>query len=87
MITLKKLQIYERFDGDIDWLQRAGSSAEQAAISGAEWGRIGELIHLLTVIERGLAADSLVERTYIALEREVEEKARVGMRKLASQEV
>jgi hypothetical protein len=83
VITRWKLEIYARYRGDIDWLVRSGPSDDQAGVSVDEWGRIDELVRALTVVERGLAAETFSQRTQVALETEVEAEARPRLRRLA----
>ena len=53
MLTLKQLEGYISFDGDIDSLSRAGSGSE---ISDESWRTIDELCQEMHIVFSGLAS-------------------------------
>jgi hypothetical protein len=44
LITIKKIQLYERFAGDIDGFSRVGSKSDKELISDSEWIDIRDLL-------------------------------------------
>jgi hypothetical protein len=50
------LEIYARFDGDVDGFSRGGSELEKAEMPDPAWGRISSLLQSLGLVDRGLAA-------------------------------
>ena len=72
MITLEKLDIYEKYGGDIDGLIRIGSDAEKIAINDSDWWRISEVVSALLIIRRGLASDDFARRNLADIKSECE---------------
>jgi hypothetical protein len=65
MITLEKLDLYERLDGDIDTLVRLPSHApERTLISESEWHVIKDLLNRLWLSGSGLTAESFDAETH-----------------------
>lgn len=56
MITKEKLQIYQRFDGDMDGFSRGANLSEKDSITDQDWRLIDELVQSLTIIQAGLAS-------------------------------
>ena len=61
MITIKKLNVYKQFNGDIHTWGEFGSEKEKSAINDDEWLFIEELIQDLSLIKTGLASDAFVQ--------------------------
>lgn len=61
MITNEKLNIYQRFNGDIHTWGEFGSAMEKSEINDDEWLSIDELIQDLSLIKTGLASDTFIE--------------------------
>lgn len=68
MITSEKLDIYKRFDGDIDGFARGGSKKDCAKISDQEWTQIDRMVSALKIINEGLASESFKEEKNKELE-------------------
>jgi hypothetical protein len=58
MITHRKLEIFKKFNGDIDHLARVGSPLDKMDISDKDWSLIDSFLQDLELVEKGLAADS-----------------------------
>jgi hypothetical protein len=54
MITLEKLDMYQKYGGDVDDWQRRGST--QGVMAPGDWSLIENFISDLKLIKRGLAA-------------------------------
>lgn len=70
VITMEKLKIYERYNGDEDGYARAGKGSEKAVFGDDEeniWGRIRSAYANLDMIGRGLAADGFTKEVLMAL--------------------
>lgn len=57
MITIKKLEIYNKYSGDIEGWDRFGKREDKKKLTYEEWELIDELIHGLELIDKGLASD------------------------------
>ena len=62
MITQKKLEIYKRYDGDIDGWVRVGDKEEKKIMSDNDWFEIQDLIQKITILKRGLASEEFAKR-------------------------
>lgn len=62
MITLRKIEIYRKFSGDIDHFARVSSHQDKIDISDKEWSLIDSLLQDLELVDKGLAADTFVKR-------------------------
>jgi len=66
MLTVAKIEIYMRFDGDIDSWTLAGADASDSGVTEADWYLIDELRQQLTAAATGRASrrflDALEER-------------------------
>ena len=56
MLTMKHLEIYEAFGGDIDGWAR---NADKGIITDADWYLIDELLQNLKLVKSGLTSTSL----------------------------
>ena len=61
MITAAKLDVYARFNGDVDMWQRRGMP-DSDVISGDDWGTIGVLLQELTMYKRGVISEGYATR-------------------------
>lgn len=60
MITVEKLKIYRRYQGDIDMLARIGKKTEKQLLSTADWSLINSWLQDLTLIKSGKASTQFV---------------------------
>jgi hypothetical protein len=63
MITVEKIRIFKKWDGDDDMLSRAGSEAERRAFDPDDWSHIRELVQRLSLINATPVADSYKAET------------------------
>ena len=83
MLTIAKIQIYERFRGDIDGFSRAGGT-DSSGITDDEWFQIDRLRQALYLIESQKAADTFrVQTEQELLAVTATEEARHAIRRLA----
>ncbi len=61
MITIEKLKIYRRFNGDIHEWGQFGSESDRAAMDDDDWMIIDELVQDICLINTSLAADEFVK--------------------------
>ncbi len=84
MLTLLKVQIYEKFGGDNDGFARANGDNKARDITDDDWQLIDRLRQALYLIETGRAADSFRNQTEQELARVTENEAtREALRRLA----
>jgi hypothetical protein len=60
MITAEKLDIYQRFNGDIQRCGEFSTAKERSTISDDDWCAIEELIQNINLVETGLASKDFV---------------------------
>ena len=58
MITLEKVQIFFKYNGDIDSWVRSGSRKEKLIMADNDWYVIGGLLQDLFLIKKGLTSES-----------------------------
>lgn len=58
MISLAKLRIHERYNGDLDMWLRTGKRSEKELMDSNDWHLIDTLIQDCLVIQRGLGSPS-----------------------------
>jgi hypothetical protein len=58
MITIKKLKIFSKYNGDVDMWARLGNKSD---IKGEEWSLIDSLIQDLVIIKNGQASQDYIE--------------------------
>jgi len=86
MINVEKLEIYQKFKGDIDWWARLPSDAhERTVMTSREWRMIEELLNRSRLYGSGLTAASFDVETERLLRENVTHDAREHMRTLAEQ--
>jgi hypothetical protein len=61
MISSAKLDVFARFDGDVDMWQRRGMP-DSDIISGQDWGTIQVLLQELTMYKRGVISEGYATR-------------------------
>lgn len=62
MITVKKLNIYKSFNGEIDAWARAGTKEQHEAMEDEDWFLIDSLIQDINLIKRGLVSSDFKEQ-------------------------
>lgn len=61
MITIEKLDIYNKYKGDGDAFVRSATKNEKKIINGSDFLLIDNVIQDLKIIEKGLASKSFIE--------------------------
>ena len=61
MITSAKLDVYARFNGDVDMWQRR-EMPDSGVISGDDWATISALLQELTMYKRGVISEGYATR-------------------------
>jgi hypothetical protein len=56
MITKEKIEIYDKYDGELDGLKLIGGSKENEKINEKEWAIIYSLIQVLGLIKNDLTS-------------------------------
>jgi hypothetical protein len=70
LITHRHLQIFLRFDGDIDMFSRAATREEREAVPEDEvWANIERILSSLVLVERGLVAPTYADEIVATLKR------------------
>jgi hypothetical protein len=84
MLTLAKIQTYERFRGDIDGYSRARGQGDSSAITDDDWSLIDRLRQAIYLVASRQAADSFRVQTEQELQSVTEdEPTREALRRLA----
>ena len=84
MLTLAKIQTYERFDGDIDGYSRARGGGDTSGITDVDWRLIERLSQAIYLVESRLAGDSFRVQTEQELQAvTADEPTREALRRLA----
>jgi hypothetical protein len=84
MLTLAKIQTYDRFDGDMDGYSRARGGGDTSGITDADWRTIERLLQAVYLIEARLAAEAFCIQTEEELQAvTANEQAREALRRLA----
>ncbi len=60
MITLEGLDVFQRYDGDIDAWLRLGTSDERLAVNEGDWQLIQKIIQEIGAIKSGHASAAYV---------------------------
>ncbi len=68
MITMKKLEVYQKFGGDVDGLQLMGTPEEKRLMADGSWSEIYELMGEVFMLKRGLVSREYAERIRQSLE-------------------
>lgn len=61
MVTLDKIRIYNKFQGDIDAWARLGSKKEKSIMNDSDWVLIDGLIQSMRMKTKGLASNELLD--------------------------
>ena len=84
MLTLAKIQTYEKFDGDMDGYSRARGGGDTSGITDVDWRMIERLSQAIYLVESRLAADSFRVQTEEELQSvTADEQAREALRRIA----
>lgn len=60
MITIDKIKIYKRFNGDIDGWVRVGTKEEKSIMNNNDWFLIEGFIQDINLVKKGLASDTFM---------------------------
>jgi hypothetical protein len=60
MITRRKIEIFKKFNGDIDHFARVGTDQEKKDILDKDWASIDSFLQDFELVENGLVSDSFV---------------------------
>lgn len=60
MITVDKIKIYKRFNGDVDGWARIGSKEEKSIMNDEDWFLIEGFIQDINLVKKGLASDTFM---------------------------
>ena len=61
MITIDKIKIYKRFNGDIDGWARIGTKEEKSIMNDNDWFLIEGFIQDISLVKKGLASDAFMK--------------------------
>jgi hypothetical protein len=61
VVTIDKIKIYKRFNGDVDGWARIGTTEEKSTMNVDDWFLIDSLIQDISLIKKGLVSDSLMK--------------------------
>lgn len=75
MITRKKIEIFKKFNGDIDHLARVGTAQDKMDISDEDWGLIHSFLQDLELVDKDLVADSFAKSLDVRLKENLESEA------------
>jgi hypothetical protein len=75
MITLRQIEIFKKFNGDIDHLYRIGSAKEKSICSGNDWSLIASIVQDLELVKKGIAAESFIKNLDLQLKQNLESEA------------
>jgi len=64
MITLEKLRIFEKYDGDADGFARTGKKSEKEIFKNQDWLLIDSMIQDLELIKNGLCSKNFESMTF-----------------------
>ncbi len=85
MLTLAKIQTYERFRGDIDGYSRARGAGDTSGITDDDWWLVDRLCQAIYLVASGQAAASFRMQTEQELQAvTADEPTREAIRRLAS---
>jgi len=60
VITVDKIKIYKRFNGDFDGWARIGSKEEKSLMNDEDWFLIEGFIQDINLVKRGVASDTFL---------------------------
>lgn len=61
MITINKIEIYKRFNGDVDGWARIGSSEEKSMMNDDDWFLIEGFIQDISLVKKCIASDTFMK--------------------------
>lgn len=61
MITIDKIKIYKRFNGDVDGWARIGTKEEKSIINDNDWFLIEGFIQDISIIKKCIASDTFIK--------------------------
>jgi len=61
MITVDKIKIYSRFNGNVDGWARVGTTEEKSIMNDDDWFLIDTFIQDLSLVKKRLASDSFMK--------------------------
>jgi hypothetical protein len=67
MITIKEIEIFQMFNGDIDHFTRVGSRKDKREITDKDWYLLNSLLQDIEIVEKGLSSDDFKKRLEIQL--------------------
>ena len=67
MITIKKIKIFQKYNGDIDHFARIGSHKDKQEITDKDWYLLNSLLQDIEIVEKGLSSDDFKKRLEIQL--------------------
>ena len=67
MITIKEIEIFQKFNGDIDHFARVGSSKDKREITDKDWYLLNSLLQDIEIVEKGLSSDDFKKKLEIQL--------------------
>lgn len=74
MITLRQIEIYQKYNGDGDDFIRRGTETEKTIIDYPHWALIDSLVQDLILIKKGHASESFAEAFKSRLEESCDSK-------------
>jgi hypothetical protein len=87
MITKDKLEIYVKYDGELDGLKIIGNPVEKEIINDKDWAFLYSLIQDLRLIEKGLVSKEFKSRIQLQINQDVENNAITLLNKIALDKV
>ncbi len=67
MITIKEIEIFQKFNGDIDHFARVGSSKDKREITDKDWYLLNSLLQDIEIVKKGLSSDDFKKKLEIQL--------------------
>jgi hypothetical protein len=61
VITIDKIKIYQRFNGDIDGWARVGTKEEKSIMNDNDWFLIEGFIQDINLVKKGLASNTFLK--------------------------
>lgn len=68
MISIEKINIYKKYNGDIDAWARVGKKRERAVMSDTDWSLIDEFVQNLEMLKKGLVSKNFEIQAYEKLD-------------------
>jgi len=75
MITRQKLEIYKKFEGDVDMFRLTGKKDEQSIFEENDWHLIEDFVRRFHLINSGSASDNFRKETLNLVESQVQRDA------------